>query len=250
VAIAIHSFVCSFNHSSGATMQAFLGAARASLLAAKGAEANAAKVSVCIGNEAGDLDTVVSSIGAAWVLHAQGQSAVPLMPFMRDDLRLRRDVLRVLTRANITADDLVFWDDACFDDKTSLREVGLVLTDHNDPCPELTERFPGPVVGILDHHSDACKFMDVADRVVDPGAGSACSIVAERVLGMSEDPPLELVRMLLDTIAVDSRAFSKSANRFSERDTAAFEVSHRRSARVVGLCDRRIQPNRRCFGYK
>ena len=65
------------------------------------------------GNEAADLDSVVSAIGLAWMLGNSSNpcSALPLIPTKRDDFRLKTESRWVLSQTGIDTEHLFFIDD-------------------------------------------------------------------------------------------------------------------------------------------
>ena len=80
------------------------------------------KIIFAVGNEAGDLDSIVSSIGIAWLYNAldttDATRVVPLIPFPRSEFRLRRDVVYLfhlvgfhLNKTDESPQELVFIDE-------------------------------------------------------------------------------------------------------------------------------------------
>eukprot|EP00929_Paragymnodinium_shiwhaense_P067461 TRINITY_DN33951_c1_g1_i1.p1 TRINITY_DN33951_c1_g1~~TRINITY_DN33951_c1_g1_i1.p1 ORF type:complete len:528 (+),score=106.39 TRINITY_DN33951_c1_g1_i1:49-1584(+) len=206
------------------TAQAFGHAARQQL-----AENPGGAVFVC-GNEAGDLDTIVSAFATAYGLSqrkAEPVAAIPLCPFARKEFRLRRDAQLLFQDAGFALDAegapaaLVFWDEV---DWTRVRAArpALVLTDHNAASPALAANF-GEVVMIIDHHADAGSHKS-AERRIDDGAGSACTLVAEWLLNESIEMPPDLGLLLLGTVLVDTRNFAEKNPRFNQRDKDMFAL--------------------------
>ncbi|KAJ8606545.1 hypothetical protein CTAYLR_010407 [Chrysophaeum taylorii] len=170
---------------------------------------------IAVGNSGGDLDSIVSAIATA---HLVG--GVALAAFGSADLALRRDAALlfahcgIATRADGSIAELAYVDELgpCRGAKK------LALVDHN----VADERVLGPlaacpVIAVLDHHADEGRYADAPTRVVDPGCGSACSIVAERILDVG-DAPDDLIALLLAAIALDTRGFDPKQRKYSERD--------------------------------
>mmetsp|Transcript_32317 Transcript_32317/g.80454 ORF Transcript_32317/g.80454 Transcript_32317/m.80454 type:complete len:267 (-) Transcript_32317:156-956(-) len=198
-------------------LQNYLVEAKARLLAGPAApsaaayEAPHARPTLVVGNMAGDLDTIVSSIVVAFCRHAAAQAAssgslvVPVIPFPRAEFRLRQDAAALFKHCAFELDgegappELLFWDelsDAVIgqwrdaDGGSSGRAVGaaaqeafeLVLTDHNQLDSSMAKRLGARVVCIVDHHADSGAHSDTVPqymRTVDSAAGSASSLVSE-----------------------------------------------------------------------
>ena len=87
------------------------------------------KIIFAVGNEAGDLDSIVSSIGIAWLYNAldttDATRVVPLIPFPRSEFRLRRDVVYLFHLVGFHLNQ--HWDDPGRDSPNS-RVLGRALT--------------------------------------------------------------------------------------------------------------------------
>jgi len=201
---------------------------------------------VAVGNSGGDLDTIVSSIAAAHLL-----GGVAMVPFPRAELALRRDAVALLefygffpqaregaTGSPFAPPELLYADDVRTDvdvdvDGSYGRKVAL--TDHN----VLDRRLPhfgagADVVAIFDHHADEGAHSDALPRDVDPGAGSASTLLGERLLMevkkhkaknanviksyTDASPPEELLAMVAAAIALDARGFDPAQKKYSRRD--------------------------------
>ena len=189
---------------------------------------------VAVGNSAGDLDTIFSSIAAAHLL-----GGVAMAPFPKKELALRRDASAMLKFCEFDMDQ-----DGAIAEMLYTDEVGkkkdpakVALTDHNrlDPRlpyfgeqPELTD-----IVAIFDHHADEGCHLDALPRDVDPAAGSACTLLGERLLlefkkhkfgaekvqsYTSEPPPPGLLVLVTAAIALDTRGFDPAQRKYSFRD--------------------------------
>lgn len=142
--------------SATAPLLLFLGRAKRTFLA--GPAAGEPRALVYIGNAAGDLDTIVSSLTAAFVREQQpGDSGapggapgapeaalhVPVLPFARADFRLRQDASLLFAHCGFELDgqgapsELLFWDEVSAELAGAWRAagLGLVLTDHNALSP-------------------------------------------------------------------------------------------------------------------
>ena len=145
---------------------------------------------VCIGNDAGDIDSLASALGLAVVLQQRepGVLYVPCAPFARRDFRLRQDASLLFGHCARLDDagapaELMHLDELG-GGATPWRAAGslsVALTDHNVCLPGVAEAVGGaPVEAIVDHHNDEAKHLDtVTLREVDPAVGSCCSLVVE-----------------------------------------------------------------------
>ncbi len=175
---------------------------------------------IIVGNDAADLDSVVSSIAYAYMryLHQETLNVWPLLPIPRADLRLRSEVVYVLELAGIHLDDLVFIDEV------DLAEIfaggaSLILVDHNCPGAQF---FPyhDRVVGVLDHHYDEGLFPDVLLRIIMK-VGSTASLVAHEFLQASIDMGQEVATMLCGAILLDTVNLDPIAMRVTSGDSNA-----------------------------
>lgn len=204
-------------------------------------------VVVTVGNDAGDLDSIVSAIAYAdWMtatLPEGGPSVVPTVPFVRADFALRRDAQLLFHHCGFTLDDkgapasLLYLDDLeraagawRYGDS-----LGVALTDHNSISAAAAAILGERVVAIVDHHNDERRHLtDEASsmrrqapegdtvneaaatalsrvprlREIDPSAGSACSLLVD-LMGprVISSRAPELCVLLLGTIAIDTRGF-------------------------------------------
>ena len=148
---------------------------------------------VCIGNDAGDIDSLASAVGLAVVLQQRQPAClhVPCAPFARRDFRLRQDASLLFGHcATLDATgapvELLHLDDlaAAAAPWRAAERLAVALTDHNVCLPGVTSAVGGaPVAAIVDHHNDESKHMDARDaaalREIDPAVGSCCSLVVE-----------------------------------------------------------------------
>ena len=91
---------------------------------------------LCLGNEAGDADSIVSSLCYGFLKYVmQGErttSFVPVVSISRNILKLRPETEILLHMADLKLDDLICIEDIDVDflSKNELIE-GIILTDHN-----------------------------------------------------------------------------------------------------------------------
>ena len=232
------------------TLTAFLGRAKRAFLAGPAGTEEQRSALLYIGNAAGDLDTIVSALTAAFVRGAPAPDAlhVPVMPFARADFRLRQDAALLFAHCGFEVDgegapcDLLFWDEISAELASAWRgeSLGLVLTDHNSLTPAVSAALGEDVRSIIDHHQDERRHLETCDgaaRQIDTAAGSACSLVANEALmgaaagggggggggGVNE----ALGTLLLAAVTADCRGFDPKQRRFDWADvTAAHTLLH------------------------
>lgn len=197
---------------------------------------------VAIGNDAGDLDSLVSSIAMAdwqpvggcgnWPLW------VPVAPFARADFRLRQDACLLFRHVGLEFDNTIgaptsmqFLDSVDAEESACWRDaggLGMALVDHNACTADVAALFGERVVAIIDHHNDEQRHIDPTPpdppdtlsamvaaspqlRIIEPKVGSTCSLLAELMDGAGAGGGLssrsgELCVLLLSAIAGASLA--------------------------------------------
>lgn len=204
-----------------------------------------ASLQICVGNEAGDLDSIVSSIAISFLKNALHQHttttttttrAIPLMPFPRSEFRLRRDAVYLFSLVGFQFDEtsespveLIFSDElerALEEDAAASEQpvLQLILTDHNKRTIEHSKLTNVRVVEIVDHHADSGDHPNVvgSDRNIVSGLASACTLVAESLLQARVSIPNELSLLLAATIILDARNWDPSKT--TARDREAYEA--------------------------
>jgi exopolyphosphatase len=144
------------------------------------------KVHFVLGNESGDLDSIVSSIAFAYLLNCENsnQLYVPLMNFRKEEMALRKDALYLFDLLNISIDDLLFLDDQVpLDQLFSHHSLRIDLVDHNLLRPS-QEHLSNTVERIVDHHADENKYYPLIskkDKLIGV-VGSATTLISEKML--------------------------------------------------------------------
>jgi len=209
-----------------------------------------------IGNEAGDADTIISSISLAFIesailpMKCSGSPAVAAMPktpviaIPKDDLLLKRpEVMLMLKLAGIThpGEELVFVDDAVIQNEAS--DATVTLVDHNVLSDNLCA-LNWTVIEIVDHHRDEGFYLDTCPVGSDSRniafadekalVASCCTLVAERLkeawLSRSSNKrplyelyPAPLSTLLLGVILLDSVNLSEEVGKVTQRDRDAVQ---------------------------
>ena len=203
----------------------------------------------CVGNEAGDLDSIVSSIATAY-LHtaAHATRTVPLLPFNRAEFRLRRDAVFLFNLVGFDLDtqsapkEVIFLDELdgfLARELESTLPIALILTDHNKRTLDHPALQHARVQEIVDHHTDSGDHSDIQGplRNIVSGLGSACTLVAESCME-AEDQGLctlstELITLLMATIILDAREWSPVKS--TPRDRAAYDNLSQRYQRQTSI---------------
>ncbi|KAJ3800028.1 exopolyphosphatase [Lentinula aff. detonsa] len=187
-----------------------------------------------MGNEAGDLDTIASSIAFAWLrTKVLNQPSISLLQMDRNDLDLRAENLHALELAGVSRpkDQLLFVADLIDFHPFPSREFALV--DHNRLSSTFTPEESPVVVAIVDHHADENLYVDSAEpRIIAP-SGSCASHITN--LMETVDLPPELATLLLSAILIDTDGLKpggkaidvdrKAADYLAPKSTFASSVS-------------------------
>ncbi|MDJ0947398.1 MAG: DHH family phosphoesterase [Alphaproteobacteria bacterium] len=197
-------------------LNTFLAEARA---AVQGAEAGP----IVLGNEAADLDSMVSAVLYGQLASARrapgAPPAVPVVNCPRSDFVLRTEAVYLFAALGLDVDALLFLDEVDLDRLHGARRLQLTLVDHNVLSADQADY--GDVVGaIIDHHADGGQYLQAEPRVIET-TGSAATLVAEAML---RDKP-DLIEagtatLLLGTILLDTVNLDPAAERATAKDRA------------------------------
>ncbi|EIN14597.1 DHH phosphoesterase [Punctularia strigosozonata HHB-11173 SS5] len=182
---------------------------------------------IVMGNEAGDLDSIASSIAFAWFLNTvRGTSAVPMIQTSCADLKLRPENIYALSLAEIDPSGHTL---LCMDDIPSsspFPSSNFALVDHNRLLSRFSENNSSArVVAVVDHHDDEGLYKDTADpRLIAVPTGSCASLVSQLLARSCADAiPAELATLLLCGILIDTQGLKKGGKAEpTDRDAAGF----------------------------
>ncbi|KAK2031313.1 exopolyphosphatase [Colletotrichum zoysiae] len=222
------------------SLGAFLARARSALTAP--APQRASPLTLVVGNESADLDSLCSAVVYAYLrTHAPPHTLhIPVSNLPRDDLKLRTEMAAALAHARLSPDDLLTLDDVPAD--LAPRDARWVLVDHNALTGDLAARFAGRVVGCVDHHADEGAVPRDAGpdepRVVET-CGSCSSLVVEycrpawekalaEAAGGGDDADVDahLAQLSLAAILIDTTNL-KSRDKTTDKDVAAVSFLER-----------------------
>ena len=226
---------------------------RASDSNAKKKTPRAERVTLVLGNEAADLDSVACAISLAYALHEANDDAsrayVPVVCVPREDFSLRADARWLLESVGVDVDALTFGGEIAFGDASGPivdDRLRLVLVDHN-ALASASEyaSFASAVDAVVDHHEDEKKYPATAAAAVVP-TGSCATLVAEPLVldrsalaARSETatrvfretgPPTRLragdprAALLLAAVLLDTQNLNASATRVHARDEAVAPI--------------------------
>ncbi|XP_047455925.1 exopolyphosphatase PRUNE1 [Mugil cephalus] len=176
---------------------------------------------VVLGNEACDVDSMVSALAYAYFLSQtvprETLLVLPLLNIRQSDLLLRSDNLFLLRQAGLSPDLLLFRDQL---DLRALQRAGrlrLTLVDHN-VLPRSDSDLEEEVVEVIDHH--------LLERTPSPSCpvtvetvGSCATLVTERII--QKAPQIldqQLATLLYATVVLDCVDMSPAAGKVTPRD--------------------------------
>jgi len=174
-----------------------------------------------LGSPAADLDSVVSSLAYAYLLHEEGgeRAVVPCLPIPRADLPLRPELLALLRRVELDSANLLCADQYNPEKRCRQGQGRLVLVDTHGR--DLDPERASCVVEGVDHHvaDRRTAALRNARRVIRETVGSTCTLVAEQVLarraGLLDSG---LATLLLGPILVDTAGLAAAAGRTTRKD--------------------------------
>ncbi|XP_069392869.1 exopolyphosphatase PRUNE1 [Paralichthys olivaceus] len=176
---------------------------------------------IVLGNEACDVDSVVSALAYAYFLSKTSPSemlALPLMNIRQSELLLRSDVVFLLQQTGLSPELLMFRDQL---DLRVLHRDGrlqLTLVDHN-VLPSSDSDLEGAVVEVIDHHllerepSPSCP-------VTVETVGSCATLVTERII--QKAPQIlnqQLAQLLYAAVVLDCVNMAPAAGKVTPKDS-------------------------------
>lgn len=179
-------------------------------------------VTVVMGNEAADLDSMASAVCYAWYLYLDdsSQNPFPLINIPKADFKLRTEAVFLFEEAGVNIDHLLFLEDIDLDKLKSGSNLKLILVDHNKLASDQTG-LETLISGILDHHADEKSYPLDAVTDIRP-VGSAATLVTELFL-KDQHSSIEksLGTLLLGTILLDTVNLNPEAERVTDDDSRA-----------------------------
>lgn len=182
------------------------------------------QLTVVMGNEAADLDSMASAVLYAYYLSLEDPGCNPkaLINIPRGDFKLRTEATFLFREAGIDEASLNFADDLDLQTLAEKNKLRLVLVDHNKlaSCQADLEKH---VSIILDHHADEERYPSTAVTDIRP-VGSTATLVGERFLKEAEKEIDDAVgTLILGTILLDTVNLDPEAGRVTDADSAVAE---------------------------
>ncbi len=173
------------------------------------------------GNQAADLDSAVSAFALAELIGRLNPelNVTPLIQGAFDDLSLKPEIEGLFTEAGTPLEAVSF--------QRSLQNPGgllpepnsrLILVDHNEKDPGLPDL---PLAGIVDHHRDSGRAMNLPLRDIRI-CGSCASIISEYWSASGEDIPGRTALLLAGAIAVDTGYLDPHWGKTTELDSREY----------------------------
>ncbi|KAM9294088.1 exopolyphosphatase PRUNE1 [Gastrophryne carolinensis] len=177
---------------------------------------------VVLGNEACDLDSMVSAIALAYFLSKTSSCSnlvyVPVLNIPREDFPLRTESTFFLRENHLEEEPLIFRDEI---DLASLYESGqlsLSLVDHNI-LPRSDAFMEDVVTRVIDHHVLERK-PSLNCQVTTEMVGSCTTLITEKITREAPhilDP--QLASLLRGTIVLDCVNMAPAAGKVTPKDT-------------------------------
>ncbi|CBY17848.1 unnamed protein product [Oikopleura dioica] len=164
---------------------------------------------VVIGNEAGDLDSAVSALVLAYILHVKDPKSVtfPLLNYSKNLYSAKTEVVHVLENIDISKNDLFFLPQMK-DELEQIEDLDIVLVDHNEPTGILNESFGSSKVSlIIDHHPENPTNMLSCEKSIEL-VGSCSSLVADYAVKAAVYLPDDAREIIASAIVIDTSGFS------------------------------------------
>ncbi|XP_049980534.1 exopolyphosphatase PRUNE1 [Alexandromys fortis] len=180
---------------------------------------------VVLGNEACDLDSMVSALALAFYLTKTaraGEIFIPVLNINRAELPLRGDNVFFLQKVQIPESALVFRDEI---DLHALHQAGqltLILVDHH-VLPKSDAALEEAVAEVLDHRPIEQKYCPPCHVSVEL-VGSCATLVAERILqGAPEILDRQTASLLHGTIILDCVNMDAKVGKTTPKDSKYVE---------------------------
>ncbi|XP_031823350.1 LOW QUALITY PROTEIN: exopolyphosphatase PRUNE1 [Sarcophilus harrisii] len=191
------------------------------LLGCRAAVQESRPLHIVLGNEACDLDSMVSALALAYYLENTSESKaafVPVLNIPRSELALRGDSVFMLSELNIPESSLIFRDEI---DLHALHQTGkltLSLVDHH-ALPSSDAALENAVTEVLDHRPLEQQYPPPCNVTAEL-VGSCATLVTERILqGKPEILDWQTAALLHGTIILDCVNMAPEAGKVTPKDS-------------------------------
>ncbi len=177
-------------------------------------------IHVVMGNEAADLDSMVSSIVYAYLKGKTDQENdkiyIPLINIPLEDFKLRTEAVYLFMEAGIDSKNLFFIDEINIKEIFDKGKLKITLVDHNK-LSSAQEYLSPCIEEIIDHHKDENAYNRVKKQI-EP-VGSCATLIAEKIIADNSSLIDKKIAMLLaGTIILDTVNLGKEAGRTTDKD--------------------------------
>jgi len=173
------------------------------------------EVHVILGNEACDLDSMVSSLIYAFSIFKtlsgrprRSAAVIPVFNIPKEDVWLRTEAVFLFKRFRLDPGFFTFVEDIDLQMLMEAKTLKLVLVDHNI-LAQSQKHMDIVVTEILDHHQDLWPANLKVNKTIEL-VGSCSTLVAEKLLTLdildNQMASILLGTILLDTVNLDPRA--------------------------------------------
>ncbi|KAF7708860.1 exopolyphosphatase PRUNE1 isoform X1 [Silurus meridionalis] len=173
---------------------------------------------VVLGNEACDIDSMVSALTFAYFLSKtvdSGKAVVPMLNIPRAELPLRSDNTFLLRESGLSQDYLLFRDEV---DLHSLKNLTITLVDHN-VLPVADRTLENAVVEVIDHHR-LDRTLSTSCQVTTETVGSCATLITERIVQKAPDLlDQQVAQLLYGAIITDCVNMAPEAGKVTPKDS-------------------------------
>ena len=197
------------------------------------------RLTLVLGNEAADLDSVACAVSLAYSLHLanddETRAYAPVVCVPREDFPLRADARWLLDHVGIDVDALTFDGEipfGAFARTTRDDALRLVLVDHNAVASSSAyAAFADAVDAVVDHHDDEKRYPAACDAVIVP-TGSCATLVAEALVSPvdASEPSGTATLVSFETAA---RLFVGNSKTGEDSDARCLRVGDPRAALLL-----------------
>ncbi|XP_059364198.1 exopolyphosphatase PRUNE1-like [Carassius carassius] len=199
-------------------MEAYLRSCRDVL---KGCSKNSQGLHVVLGNEACDMDSMVSSLTFAYFLSKSldcKKMPVPVLNIPRAEFPLRSDSSFLLRESGLSQDCLLFRDEVDLHGLHKNKQLMLTLVDHNI-LPSADSELEDAVVEVIDHHLLLRPTSPSCPVTVEP-VGSCATLVTERIAQKAPEVlDQQVAQLLYSAIIRDCVNMAPEAGQVTPKDS-------------------------------
>ncbi|XP_039606356.1 exopolyphosphatase PRUNE1 isoform X1 [Polypterus senegalus] len=180
---------------------------------------SASEIHVVLGNEACDLDSMVSAIAlACFLAKTTRKTVIPVLNIPRSEFALRTENTYFLNENQISEDWLIFKNEI---DLHELHQSGLLtltLVDHH-VLPRKDQILEEAVVDVIDHRPLE-RLSSLSCGLTSELVGSCATLITERILkNAPEVLDKKLATLLYGTIVLDCVNMAPEAGKVTFKDT-------------------------------